>query len=157
LVERTKIKFEISYLCEGFKDFVDDGHSLIMDKITKKTLAVICLLVISGVYAFAILWMLKISLLDGELQNILSTTIWFIALLWCAKCLSQNSERARKWAFGLLTFHALGAFLLVVFSLDMESMPSAFKPALILVFVVSVVGAIFAKLAEKELVSNASN
>ena len=128
-----------------------------MDNITKKTLAVICLLVISGVYAFAILWMLKISLLVGELQNILSTTIWFIALLWCAKSLSQNSERARKWAFGLLTFHALGAFLLVVFSLDMESMPSAFKPALILVFVVSVIGAIFAKLAEKELVSNASN
>jgi len=128
-----------------------------MYKITKKTLAVICLLVISGVYAFAILWMLKISILVGQLQNMLATTIWFVALLWCAKSLSQNSERARKWAFGLLTFHALGAFLLLVFSLDMESMPSAFKPAIILVFVVSVIGAIFAKLAEKELASNRRN
>lgn len=128
-----------------------------MDKTTKKTAAVICLLIISGVYAFAILWMLKISLMVGELQNMLSTTIWFAALLWCAKSLSQGSERARKWAFGLLTFHALAAFLLVVFSLDMESMPSAFKPAIILVFVVSVIGAVFAKLAEKELASNSSN
>jgi len=128
-----------------------------MDKTTKKTAAVICLLVISGVYAFAIFWMLQISLIVGELQNMLSTTIWFVALLWCAKSLSQGSERARKWAFGLLTFHALGAFVLVVFSLDMESMPSAFRPAIILVFVVSFIGAVFAKLAEKEVASNSSN
>ena len=114
-------------------------------------LAVFCLLAIVSIYALAVTWMLYVSFLVGELQNIYSAVIWGGLTVWCAYRLSKDSNIARKWSFAIFGIHGVFAIFYLIFPLDMGDLHTVFMVICSVFFLASLFGGVFALKAKHEL------
>ena len=120
-------------------------------------LAVYCLLAIVSVYAVAVTWMLYVSFLVGELQNIYSAVIWGGLTVWCAYRLSKDSNRARKWSFAKFGIHGVFALFYLIFPLAMGDLHTVFMVVCSIFFLASLLGVVFASKAKQELAQLSSS
>jgi len=120
-------------------------------------LAVLCLLAIISVYAVALIWMLYVSFLVGELQSIYSAVIWGGLTVWCAHRLSKDSNRARKWSIVIFGIHGVFALFYLIFPLDMGDLHTVFMIVCSVFFLASLLGLFFASKAKQELAQLSSS
>ena len=114
-------------------------------------LATYSLLFISTLYLVALIWLLYISIIVGQLQNVFASALWLSLLLWCARSLNKLSNRARKWSIFLFILHGIVSLFYFIFPLDFGNMHTTFTVVFISVFIISCFGTFHSLKARNEL------
>jgi hypothetical protein len=114
-------------------------------------IAIFSLLALGATYVVALAYMLYLSFLIGALQNIIAILLWMSLVFWCAKSLYNKSNLARKSSIFIFGLHAFTSVFYIIFPPDFGSLHYLFLLLFLIVFAISIFGAVHALKAKKEL------
>lgn len=96
-----------------------------------------------------LLYLLYVSIILEEIQNIFSTVLWLSLVLWCIVALIRDSNKAVLWAKVLFGIHLFFAVFSILFPPDFGSNHYIFIMGLLCAALTSLVGLIVSFFAKE--------
>ena len=75
---------------------------------------IVSLAIIASLYSMVLFYLLYVSAMVGEVQNMFSTVLWLSLVLWCIVAVKKGSIKALFWAkilFGVHLFFSVFSIL----------------------------------------------